>query len=159
MLRHHGENLDWLPAPRQNNQHPHDGPVLPDRFYCVEIVCAPCGTVVAWTKLAKSESPTNIMRFLESIYSNQEERPAYICIDKTCIGLKHANGIFQDRCATTCFIVDSYHYTNHKATDVICRTWCNPAPTDGSAPNLVVPARDRNGNPVFKRAFNTQVRE
>lgn len=170
MLRHPGENLDWLAAPRQNNQHPHDGPVLPDRevknyfspnrFYCVEIVCAPCGTVVAWTKLARSESPTNIMRFLESVYPNQEERPAYICIDKACVVFKHivANGTYQDWCATTRFIVDSYHYTNHKATDVICRTWCNPAPTDGSAPNLVVPARDRNGNPVFKRAFNTQVR-
>ena len=147
------------------------GPVLPDRevkhyfslnrFYCVEIVCAPCGTVVAWTKLAKSESPTNIMRFLESIYPNQEERPAYICIDKACIVLKHivANGKFQDWCATTHFIVDSCHYTNQKATDVIFRTWCNPAPTDGAAPNLVVPASNRNRNPVFKRAFNTQVRE
>ena len=128
---------------------------------CGTVICAPCGTVVAWTKLAKSESPTNIMRPLESVYPNKEERPAYICIDKECTVLKHivANGTFQDWCATSCFVVDSYYYTNHKATDMICRTWCNPAPTDGSAPNLVVLARDRNGNPVFQREFNTQVRE
>ena len=48
--------------------------------------------------------------------------------------------------------VDSYHYINHKATDNICRTWCNPAPTDGSAPNLVIPTTD-------KHALNTQACE
>ena len=59
---------------------------------------------------------------------------------------------------TTHFVVDSYHYTNHKATDNICCTWCNPAPSDGSAPNLVIPATDKYGNPCFKHAFNTQVK-
>ena len=38
---------------------------------------------------------------------------------------------------TSRFIVDSYHYINHKTTDDVCRHWCNPAPSDGSAPNLV----------------------
>jgi hypothetical protein len=60
---------------------------------------------------------------------------------------------------TTRFIVDSYHYTNHSAKDTLCSTWCNPAPTDGSAPNLVVMARDKKGNPYWKRAFNTQACE
>ncbi|KAF8867449.1 hypothetical protein CPB84DRAFT_1698924, partial [Gymnopilus junonius] len=56
--------------------------------------------------------------------------PAYICIDKACSVLKHivANRVYEDWFKTTCFIVDSYHYTNHKATDSICHTWCNPAP-------------------------------
>jgi len=57
---------------------------------------------------------------------------------------------------TICFVVDSYHYINHKATDTICRTWCNPTPSDGSAPNLVIPTTDKNGNSCFKHAFNTQ---
>ena len=38
---------------------------------------------------------------------------------------------------TTRFIVDSYHYINHKADDFLCQKWCNPTPKDGSAPNLI----------------------
>jgi hypothetical protein len=41
-------------------------------------------------------------------------------------------------------------YINHSADDVLCRTWCNPAPTDGSAPNLVVPAVDKQGQACLK---------
>jgi len=98
------------------------------------------------------------MKFLNSIYPTRESRPAYICIDKACTVLKFNvnNGAYADWFETTHFVVDSYHYINHKATDSICRTWCNPTPSDGSAPNLVIPATDKNGNPCFKRAFNTQ---
>ena len=81
VLRRPAENLEWLPN-LQRNPLPHDGPVPPDRenknyfspnrFYCVETVCAPCGTVIAWTKFAKSESPTKIMNFLSSIYPTRE---------------------------------------------------------------------------------------
>ena len=99
------------------------------------------------------------MRLLESVYTTQDDWPAYICIDKACLVLKHvvANEEYEDWFQTTRFVVDSYHYTNHKITDEISRMWCNPAPTDGSAPNLVVPATDKHGNDVLKRAFNTQV--
>ena len=55
--------------------------------------------------------------------------------------------------------MDSYHYTNHQVTDELCRKWCNPAPTNGSAPNLVVAAYDKKGKPYYKRAFNTQTCE
>ena len=55
--------------------------------------------------------------------------------------------------------MDSYHYKNHSDTDTLCRKWWNPAPTDGSAPNLVIPAVDKKGEPCFKRAFNTQACE
>ena len=58
---------------------------------------------------------------------------------------------------TTWFIIDTYHYTTHHTTDDLCRTWCNPAPQIGSAPNLVVVENDVNGNPHYKQAFNTQV--
>ena len=51
----------------------------------------------------------------------------------------------------------SYHYTNHQVTHKLLQKWCNPAPTDGSAPNLVVVAHDEKGNPYYKSAFNTQV--
>ena len=61
--------------------------------------------------------------------------------------------------STTCFIVDSYHYTNHHATDEICHTWCNPALQDGSAPNLVGDRIDKNGNTVKVQEFNTEACE
>ena len=47
-------------------------------FYCVETICAPCGVVVAWIKFDKSESPTKILNFLESVYLTEELRPDYI---------------------------------------------------------------------------------
>ena len=50
-----------------------------------------------------------------------------------------------------------YHYINHRTTDYLCRKYCNPAPLNGSAPNLVAVELDKAGRPHFKRAFNTQV--
>ena len=49
--------------------------------------------------------------------------------------------------------------TQHQVTDGLCRKWCNPAPTDGSASNLVVIDYDKKGKPYYKRAFNTQACE
>ena len=101
------------------------------------------------------------MTFLESIYPTEESRPDYICIDKACLLLQHciASGQWNEWQKTSQFIVDSYHYTNHQVTDDMCRKWCNPAPTNGSAPNLVVAAYDKKGKPYYKRAFNTQACE
>jgi hypothetical protein len=125
----------------------------------VETICAPCGVVRAWTKFAKAESPTNILNWLQSVYPNVEERPDYICIDKACLVLRTAisNGSWNIWKETSRFIVDSYHYINHRTTDYLCRTWCNPAPLNGSQPNLIAVEYDRNGDPHYKRAFNTQV--
>lgn len=158
----------WLQT-SQTNQPAHDEPVeevqrktyfSPSRFYCVETICTPCGVVIAWAKFPKSESPTNILAFLESVFPTEESRPDYICIDKACAVLRTAvaNGSW-DRIwkKHTRFIVDSYHYINHRTTDYLCRKWCNPAPLDGSAPNLVIVEKDMNGNNYYKRAFNTQV--
>jgi hypothetical protein len=126
----------------------------------VETITAPCGVVIAWTKFPKAESPTNILNWLESVFSTEESRPDYVCIDKACLVLRTAiaNGSWERISKkTTRFVVDSYHYINHRTTDYICRKWCNPAPLNGSAPNLVISAIDKNGQPYLKRAFNTQV--
>jgi len=169
MLQRSGENMPWQYTAQRNVQ-PHDQPTtpnikranyfIPSRFYCVETICAPCGVVIAWAKFAKAESPTNILGFLESVYSTEESRPDYICIDKACLVLRTAlaNGSW-DRIwkNTTRFIVDSYHYNNHQKTDQLCQKWCNPAPEDGSAPNLVIVDTDQQGRHYYKRAFNTQV--
>jgi len=163
------ENLPWVPASEQRNQ-PHDEP-MPEteqknyfsapRFYCVETICAPCGVVVAWANFPKSESPTKFLAFLETVFPTEESRPDYICIDKACLLLKTAirNGSWhQIWKQTTRFIVDSYHYISHKDTDELCKKWCNPAPADGSAPNLVIEGKDKQGKPCFRCAFNTQAR-
>ena len=161
--------MPWQETLTTNNQ-PHDEPAeeigrshyfSPSRFYCIETICAPCGVVIAWAKFAKAESPTNILRFLESVYPTEISRPDYVCIDKACALLRTSivNGSWETWKNTTRFIVDSYHYINHRTTDYLCRKWCNPAPLNGSAPNLVIVAKDKNDQPYLKRAFNTQACE
>jgi len=169
MLQRLGENNPWEPNRRGPNPQQHDDPnaepweppnyFRAGRFYCVETIVAPCGVVIAWTKFAKSESPTNILNFLGKIYPTEESRPDYICIDKGCqvLATAVANGSWEIWKETTRFIVDAYHYINHRVADFLCRKYCNPSPGDGSAPNLVVIAYDKNGRPYLKRAFNTQV--
>ena len=165
------ERLPWVPVSEQTVQ-PHDQPApqrisqvkhhfVAPRFYCVETICAPCGVVIAWTKFAKSESPTNILDFLDNVYPDPNMRPDYICIDKACLLLRHAvqSGRWNQWKETTRFIVDSYHYINHRTTDYLCRKYCNPAPLNGSAPNLVVVEDDKYGQPHYKRAFNTEASE
>jgi len=98
MVRRQGETLPWESASAPNPQrHDEDMPEIqrsnyftPRRFYCVETICAPCGVVIAWTKFAKAESPENILGFLQSVYPTEESRPAYICIDKACLVLRHS---------------------------------------------------------------------
>ena len=167
-----GAQEPWQRGPNNRSTQPHDAGhpegqerknyFSPNRWYCVETMCAPCGVVLAWTKFAKSESPSNILSWLQEVYPLQEDRPAYICIDKACQVMKTAviNRVFwQEWKNTTRFIVDSFYYNNHRATDTICRTWCNPAPQDGSAPNLVGEKIDKNGNTVKVREFNTEACE
>ena len=131
----------------------------PSQFYCVETICAPCGVVIAWTKFDRSESPTNILNFLKKVYPTEQSRPSYICIDKACqvlcTAIKNKSWLIWER--TTRFIVDAYHYINHHKLDYLCHKWCNPGPLNGSAPNLIKIAYDKQGQPYFQRAFNTQV--
>jgi hypothetical protein len=99
------------------------------------------------------------LEFLETVYPSEESRPDFICIDKACLVLRTsiANGSWDSWKNTTRFIVDSYHYINHRVQDYICRKWCNPAPLNGSQPNLVIIERDQDNVQRYKRAFNTQV--
>ena len=164
------ERQEWLP-PINREVQPHDQPTVETQtkdnyfvaphFYCVETICAPCGVVIAWTKFDKSESPTKILDFLDSVYPTPELRPNYICIDKACAVLRTAiaSSRWDSWRETTRFIVDSYHYINHRITDYLCWKWCNPAPLNGSAPNLVIVENDDRGHPHYKRAFNTQACE
>lgn len=167
LRRSEEESLPWIPHKIAEN-HPHDQPMtsrrhktyfVASRYYCVETICAPCGVVIAWTKFARAESPSNILHFLASVYPDADQRPDYVCIDKACLVLRHAvaSGIWDEWKDTTRFIVDTYHYANHWTTDDLCRKYCNLAPQDGSASNLVVVEHDKFGHPHYKRAFNIQV--
>ena len=167
------ENLQWQAQAIHGQNRAHDalpddeeeqGPAHyfgPARYYCVETICAPCGVVKAWTKFDKSESPTKILDFIARVYPDPDSQPSYICIDKACQVLRTAvaNGAWQEFFQISRIIVDSYHYINHRITDWLCRKWCNPGPLDGSAPNLVKLAYDKDGNPYLQRAFNTQACE
>ena len=169
MLQRPAESYSWQPNTRGPNPQRHDDPssdpplplnyFSPARFYCVETLCAPCGVVIAWTKFARSESTTNILNFLGSVYQTEDSCPDYVCIDKACQVLATAitNGSWEIWKKTTRFIVDTYHYTNHRLLDWLCRKFCNPSPGDGSAPNLVIMEYDENGQLYGRRAFNTQV--
>ncbi|KAJ6574021.1 hypothetical protein B0H10DRAFT_1650231, partial [Mycena sp. CBHHK59/15] len=57
--------------------------------------------------------------------------------------------------ATTKFIVDRWHYVGHRATDILCHLWCNPAPANGSQRDIVCVKEDDNDT----RAFNTETAE
>ena len=171
ILQHPGEQHAWQHSPRSAIQYPHDEDApenvqrkhyfSPNQFYCIKTICAPCGIVIAWTKFAKAESPTNILNFLQDIFPTEESHPDYICINKACQVMRTAfnNGSWNTWKKTSHFIVDSYHYTNHCASDELCRKYCNPAPTDGSAPNLVGQKVDKNGVVHDVREFNTQACE
>jgi len=168
MLQRPKEINPWQPGLHRTFQ-AHDGDNVveiqrknyfgPGQFYCVETICAPCGVVIAWTKFDKSESPTNILNFLNQVYPTEESRPNYICIDKACQVLRTAiaNKSWEVWEKTTRFIVDAFHYINHRKSDYLCRKWCNPGPLNGSAPNLIQIAQDKQGHDYLQRAFNTQV--
>ena len=84
----------------------------------METICATCGVVIA-----KLESPTNILDFLQSVFLTEESRPDYICIDKACLVFHTAiaNRSWDTTWkSTSCFIVDTYHYKNHHKTDELC---------------------------------------
>ncbi|PPQ85622.1 LOW QUALITY PROTEIN: hypothetical protein CVT25_012514, partial [Psilocybe cyanescens] len=156
----------WLPNIQQDPA-PHDGPIQHDRqnkhyfspnqIYCIETLCAPYDTVI--TKFARSESPTKTIKFLNNVYPAKESQSAYVYIKKACTVLKHivTRGVYKDWFQTSLFFVDLYHYINHKATDNIYHTRCSSTPSDGSTPNLVITATDKNGKSCFQCAFNTQI--
>ena len=161
----------WQCSPHSAIQYPHDKDapdnvqrkhcIPPNKFYCVETICAPCGVVIACTEFSKAKSTTNILKFLQDIFPAKKSCPDYICIDKACQVMQTAanNGSWNTQRMTSCFIVDSYHYTNHCAGDELYRKYCNPAPTDGSASNLVGQKVDKNGVVHDVREFNTQTCE
>ncbi|KAJ7585586.1 hypothetical protein C8J56DRAFT_1052899 [Mycena floridula] len=130
--------------------------------YCLQTVQWACGVPIGWGKCYRSESPSQVLRIVNKLWENHpSSRPSFLVYDDACDLLRHiVTQNPQDIWITsTKFIVDAWHYIGHQATDVLCRTRCNPAPTDGSQPDLIISQKDDQGRVHATRAFNTETAE
>ncbi|KAJ7658550.1 hypothetical protein B0H17DRAFT_1163241 [Mycena rosella] len=130
--------------------------------YCLQTIQWACGCPIRWGKCYTSESSSQVLSFINRVWENHaDSKPSFIAYDDACNLLGHI--VTQDPHShwirTTKFIVDSWHYIGHQATDVLCRLWCNPAPTNGSQPDLVTVEVDDSGRTHTTRAFNTETAE
>lgn len=57
------------------------------------------------------------------------------------------------------FIVDAYHWINHKSSDDICVAYCNPTPIDTTSNDLVELDIAEDGTQTYYRKFNTEASE
>ncbi|KAJ7321319.1 hypothetical protein DFH08DRAFT_917265 [Mycena albidolilacea] len=122
--------------------------------YCLQTVQWACGYPIGWGKCYRSESSPQVLAILDRIWAEYpESKPSFIAYDDAC-SLLHSTWLL-----TMKFIVDAWHYIGHRATDILCRLWCNPAPTNGSQPDLILVAQDENGSTHQTRAFNTETAE
>ncbi|KAF7797854.1 hypothetical protein EIP86_009060 [Pleurotus ostreatoroseus] len=131
--------------------------------YCVETFQYACGMPVGWGKCYRSESSPQVLALLNRIWGPGREqlRPSFASYDDACDLLRHivTQNPADPWISSTKFIVDAWHYIGHRATDVLCRLWCNPTPKNGSQPDLIRVEADANGNVHETRAFNTETAE
>ena len=131
--------------------------------YCLETIQWACGMPIGWGKCYKSESTPQVLGFLNRVWPEDSRhlRPGFIVFDDACDLLRHivTQNPNDSWTGTTKFIVDAWHYIGHKATDVLCRLWCNPAPQDGSQPDLITVTTDDNGVKHVSRSWNTETAE
>ncbi|KAJ6608558.1 hypothetical protein B0H10DRAFT_2302548 [Mycena sp. CBHHK59/15] len=122
-----------------------------------------CLQTVQWMgKMLPLESSPQVLKIINNIWeSHPDSRPSFLAYDDACNLLRHI--VTQDPNSSwiqsTKFIVDAWHYIGHRATDLLCRIWCNPAPTNGSQPDLITVSVDDNGRTHTTRAFNTETVE
>ncbi|KAJ7258579.1 hypothetical protein C8J57DRAFT_1644520, partial [Mycena rebaudengoi] len=127
------------------------------KIYCLQTIQWACGCPIGWGKCYTSESSSQVLEFINRVWvDNPESKPGFIAYDDACNLLRH---IVKTTRLTTRYIIDSWHYIGHRATDVLCRLRCNPAPTNGSQPDLVTVQVDENGPTHATRAFNTETAE
>jgi hypothetical protein len=131
-------------------------------IYCLQTVQWACGVPIGWGKCYKSESSPQVLAILERIWEHHPgSRPSFIAYDDACDMLRHivTQNPHSPWLTSTKFIVDAWHYIGHRSTDILCRLWCNPAPTNGAQPDLVLVKEDANGAKHITRAFNTETAE
>ncbi|KDQ21979.1 hypothetical protein PLEOSDRAFT_1051479, partial [Pleurotus ostreatus PC15] len=131
-------------------------------IYCLQTVQWACGIPIGWGKCYRSESPSQVLSILNAIWEDfHGSRPGFIAYDNACNLLRHivTQNAGDPWLKSTKFIVDAWHYIGHQASNVLCRIWCNPAPANGSQPDLLIMQEDANGNKHTTRAFNTETAE
>ncbi|KAK7002137.1 hypothetical protein R3P38DRAFT_3326656 [Favolaschia claudopus] len=130
--------------------------------YCLQTVQWACGYPVGWGKCYRSESSPQVLGILNRFWANSPTfKPSFIAYDDACNLLRHLITQNSDDpwIVTTKFIVDAWHYIHHRSTDILCRLWCNPAPRDGSQPDLILVEEDSDGVQHETRAFDTETAE
>ncbi|ORY77185.1 hypothetical protein BCR35DRAFT_292255 [Leucosporidium creatinivorum] len=135
----------------------------------IQLFIHACGCPIAWEKFYTPESTSEVLSFLSSISSTPSSLPSYIAYDRACeiLAAVTEEPDLQHWLSDTKFIVDAWHFAGHSKVDELCRKFCDPAPLDGSAPDLVVPlvAKGRGRRTgeeqkrVHRRAFNTEAAE
>ncbi|EJD33022.1 hypothetical protein AURDEDRAFT_45294, partial [Auricularia subglabra TFB-10046 SS5] len=167
------DSQEWNPNQRTGPNppaHDDDGkPILPPqknyfapgRWYCLELMVAPCGVPIVFELFNKSQLPKKIIDFIEKHHPIPATKSQFYIIDKACMVLRSLirGGKWEEWKRSIRLIVDAYHYINHCVTDYVCCKWCNPAPMDGSAPNLVISTTRPDGSTEHRRAFNSQAAE
>lgn len=97
---------------------------------------------IAGAKLYTSQSETQVIAFLDKVWPKDAWHllPDCISYDRACFLLWHlaTHNIASPWVQHVRLIVDAWHYIGHRADDIVCRTCCNPAPVDGSQPDLVI---------------------
>ncbi|KAJ6474094.1 hypothetical protein DFH09DRAFT_1082689 [Mycena vulgaris] len=131
-------------------------------IYCLQTVQWSCEYPIGWGKCYNSESSPQVLAIIDKIWEfHPDSKPSFIAYDDACNLLRHI--VTQDPHSTwlksTKFVVDAWHYIGHRALDLLCRVWCNPAPTNGSQPDLIIVRVDDNGQQHATRAFNTETAE
>ncbi|EJD51060.1 hypothetical protein AURDEDRAFT_160202 [Auricularia subglabra TFB-10046 SS5] len=143
------------------NQVPHT--LRPRSVYCIQTAQWACGYPIGWMKMYGSETLPQVYKFLCWLWPTAatRRRPSFIAYDLACKLLRHiVTTHFDDGWLdVTRFVVDAWHYINHVSGDDICRIWCNPAPMDGSQPDLVLEKTDDSGTVHKTRAFNLETAE
>ncbi|KAJ7178474.1 hypothetical protein C8R43DRAFT_1188419 [Mycena crocata] len=130
--------------------------------YCLQTFQWACGCPIGWGKCYGGEGSSQVLQIMDDIWeSDPDSRPSFLAYDDACNLFRHivtqnANSAW---IRSTKFIVDAWHYIGHSATDILCRLWCNPAPTNGSQPDLISVRVDDNGQTHTTRAFNTETAE
>ncbi|KAJ7884254.1 hypothetical protein B0H13DRAFT_1628751, partial [Mycena leptocephala] len=109
----------------------------------------------------RSESTPQVLVILNQIWEHHpNSRPSFIAYNDACDLLRHiVTQNLNDAWLSTKFIVDIWHYIGHRATDILCRLWCNPVPKNSSEPDGVGVRKDANGICHQTRAFNTEATE
>jgi hypothetical protein len=132
------------------------------KIYCLQTVQLACGYPIGWGKCYRSQSTPQVLAILNRIWeAHPNSKPSFIAYYDACDLLRHiiAQNPDDPWITSAKFIVDVWHYIGHRATDIFCRLWCNPAPKNGSQPDLILGEQDVNCVNHQTWAFNTETAE